>query len=554
MAKPVLQNEKRPCMDVCSSSLFWWIVMLMAFPVFLTNVIIGGIATSSVSGTIPIWTENAEKSSDDIEKEILQFIADRKASIISTLVEGPARDLHLMTRITNWLFFEGIQRSDSLTEMDTATEECKEAVHHGEQCPYYTADRMPCSCDWECQQEMAYPWGCLEYNVSDSRYLQRNEFVVQKLDSDPVTGNRKSSPSFPELSNSPINTSWWKDVFELPGAEKGTAASGYRTLFDRVAVSSASSIFNFPVYNYATSLNREKQFLGGFLAFDDDGLFTGWNGCNYGHATYSGFESSPVNGAFLVDPVLCPEGKFGYDPRCRSWYAIGKEKYLNWSIPVHATSPYRFASNGVIASSITSPIAHPESKEYVGQVLLDYLPQGLDVALHLLEEPLSFIVTPGEDVLGGDTVIGPNKTEGWKSAPIGDLIFLYEPNSTNRDYFEEEILALMKDGQRGQKEFSWTKKDGSLEQICLSFAPISVRIMLGMMPDQFEAGVQYFSSLIYSIGVGKPCADIHKPFDTIGVHVNEDLESIGVLYLSITVISTVFFIVFSAVVAAYIGK
>ena len=394
--KPIVQEEDgafQRTKDVCCSSLFWWIVILMASPVVITNIIIGEIVSNSVSETIPAWTESVELASNSIEEETLQFVAEGKARNLETLVAGPMRDLHVMTRITNWLFFGGIQRSDSVTHMDTATDECKESILEAVQCPYYTPERMPCLCDWECQEEGQSPWGCQQPPEGiESRYLQTQNFAVQKLDSDPKTGNRNSCPSFPDFSNTPATTSWWTNISEFPGSEKGSSnAFGYETLFDRAVVSSASSIFNFPVYNYATSLNREKHFLGGWIAFEDDGLMTGWDGCNYAHVTFSGWSSSVENGATLINPDLCPDGKFGYDPRCRGWYADGRDKYMNFTSPVHVTAPYQFAGSNRIASSLTSVIANPRSREYVGQVLLDYISIGLDISIERLEEPLSFL-------------------------------------------------------------------------------------------------------------------------------------------------------------------
>jgi hypothetical protein len=198
---------------------------------------------------------------------------------------------------------------------------------------------MPCLCDWECQEEGSSPWGRQQnFGGAESRYLQTQSFVVQKLDADPGTGDRYACPSFPEFSNTPATTSWWTNISEFPGSEKGPeGVSGYKTLFDRAGVSSACSVFNFPVYNYATSLKREKHFLGGWIAFEDDGLMAGWDGCGYIHVTLSGFQSSFENGATLIDPDLCPDGKFGYDPRCRGWYATGRDKYFNSSTPLHVT-------------------------------------------------------------------------------------------------------------------------------------------------------------------------------------------------------------------------
>lgn len=556
MAKPMLNGiggVDDLAANVCCSSLFWWIVLLMALPVLLTNTIIGTIVTTSIVGTIPAWVGSAESASSSIETDGLRFLADRKASVLSVLAQRPIQDLHFMARVSGWLVFGGVQRSGTLTDVDTATEECK--LYDANECPFQTMDRMPCSCDWECQREDKELYPCIDYNVTDSRYLQRQNFVVQKLDADPVTGNRQSSPSFPAFSEFPNTTSWWDDVSSLPGSEVGpNGASGYKTLYDRLAVSTSSSIYNFPIYNYATALGKEKHFLGGYMTFEADGLFLGWAGCHYSHSYLSYFQSSVENGAFVIDSTLCPEGKFGFDPRCRSWYATGRETYLRDEAAVHLTAPYKFASNSQVATSITSPIANPSTGDYAGQVLLDYIHIGLDNSVRTLREPLSFLITPDEDVLGGDTVVGPNKSMAWDSAPIGDLLFLHEPDSSNRDHFEREVLPLMKGGGKGQKDFYWTKSDGSIERICLFFAPVSGRTMLAMAPDDFSVGVKVSDSLVYSVGVGRPCDDIKLPFRTVEDDVNEDLTANRTVYLAINLTSSVLFIVFSAIAAACIAR
>ncbi|KAG7350669.1 hypothetical protein IV203_010029 [Nitzschia inconspicua] len=555
-AKPMLQRDKSSAKKVCSSSLFWWIVLLMAFPVLITNFIIGAIVSSTVSGSIDVSTQRAEEASIRIETQNLDFVADRKASTLSTLVQSTVRDLHVMSRITNWLFFGGIERGKSLTETDTASEECKSFVEKNEVCQSYTPERMPCACDWECPQEVSSEFGCQIFDKgTDTRFLQRQNFLVQSQEADPLTGNRRTSSGFPEHFYSPNSTHWWWDISTLPGSQKGpNAAAGYETLFDRVAVASAASVFNFPMYNYATALNKEKPYLGGYLTFEDDGLFLGWTGCSQLHIRLVAFESTVENGAPLIDPQLCPEGKFGYDPRCRSWYADGREKYLNFSIPVHVTAPYEYASSLITASSITSPIANPSTEEYVGQILYDYLPLGLGSSVRSLKEPLSFLITPGEDVIGGDTVVGPRKLDEWTSSPIADLIFPNDPvDSPEKRYFQSEIVSELKAGGKGQKQFSISREDGSKEDICLAYAPVTVEILLGIDPREFGSSVNSSDAFVYSVAVGKPCADFRMPLEKFEDKVNQHIQSIGMIYSTLNVVNTFLFVVFAGFAAMYIA-
>jgi hypothetical protein len=153
-------------------------------------------------------------------------------------------------------------------------------------------------------------------------------------------------------------------------------------------------------------------------------------------------------------------------------------------------------------------------------------------------------------------VIGPtlDSRSEWSSSPIGDLLFLHEPNLTNRENFETEILPLMKSGRTGQSEFTWTLHDGSEQRICLAFAPVIVEVMLGVSPDDFAAGVKISTSLVYSMAVGKPCDEFKKPFDDVEEYIDQDLRSIMIIYLSMNIAATACFIIFAAVVAASIGE
>jgi hypothetical protein len=222
-------------------------------------------------------------------------------------------------------------------------------------------------------------------------------------------------------------------------------------------------------------------------------------------------------------------------------------------------APYEFASTRIVASSITSVIANPSTGEYVGQVLLDYLPIGVTSSVRGLSDIFSFLITPGADVLGGDTVVGPNKTNGWESSSIVDLLFPFEgENSENRNRFVSKFLPMMKAGSTSkwndQVHFNVTKEDGLDVEMCLAFAPVAVRIMLGTDPSDFAASVNTTESLIYSIGVARPCSEIKKPFDAVEGDVNEELELIGLVYVLINTCATLLFILFSVAAAASVGK
>ena len=470
--------------------------------------------------TLPkTWKENAKQGSNNIERDAMQLMADRKAAIIVNMMKSPARDLHLIARATNWLVFGGIERSELPTSLGSTSEDCK-WFSEGK-CPFSPS----CSCDWD-YENSATASKCDETNstIVDPRYLQQQWFEVQKTDSDPVTGNRRSSPSFPISLHSPASTVWWTNISDMPGSEVGfTGASGYKTLYDRAIVSSASSAFNFPLLNYPLGARKKRTTFGGYLAFADDGLMVGWSGCNDWHSSFSSFVSTIENGATLIDEDLCANGKHGYDPRCQSWYEGGRQCYVDHSSPAHVTPIYRDWRINKRAQTITSPIANPSTGEYVGQVALDFNLNYEFIAKMLDgESSLTFMITPDEDILGGNVVVSPGSGKEWASAKIEDLIFTNEPNETNSKNFKNEVLKRMKAGERGNTRISITNEDGFEEEICLYYTPISLPIIMGQKPDDFTSGGKPIEHLFYSLGVGKPCDEIKRPYDGVEDAVNAD--------------------------------
>lgn len=287
------------------SRLFWLIVVLIVIPLLLTNAVICGIVSTDIVTTIPSWVDEAGASSYLLEEEALNITASSKAALVKALVYESVRDLHLVNRIAGWLFFDAIKRSDSFTDMDSASEECK--FYSLDTCPlYFNASRVPCACEWEDLNKKQ----CTNVtNQSVSRDLQRLFFSVQSLDADTNTGFRNSSPSFPQLGSLPNTTQWWRYVEDLPGNWKGSNASGFATSYDRARVSSALSIAESPVYNYRTSMRRNLTTIALYLAFEDDGLFMGFTGCAYTHGNFPFWSSTHENGAYKVAPELCPYGK-----------------------------------------------------------------------------------------------------------------------------------------------------------------------------------------------------------------------------------------------------
>lgn len=303
--KSILQDE----FDVkkivsCRTSLFWWILVLMAIPLAFTNVNIAVNVSIKVVSAVPAWISIVEEASLELERGALNSSAYLMARTAESMSQEVVRDLHLMTRLAGWLIFGAVERSDALADMDEAAEDCK-LYPRDASCPFFSSGRTSCACEWEDPQVD----NCVVFDKhANTRAMQRRFWHIPASDAIKNTGNRVIS-SFPEVDFMPNTTLWWNTTNDLPGSYRGSNASGFRTAYDRIKVTSAMSVVDLPIYNYGRSLRRKKHDLGSFLGFDADGGMTGYDGCVYGHAYVSHWSSNEQNRAFEIAPELCPKGK-----------------------------------------------------------------------------------------------------------------------------------------------------------------------------------------------------------------------------------------------------
>jgi len=256
------------------SSLFLWILFLIVLPLILTNTMICWVVSDRILYSMEDFVHVVGVQSLVLEDKALQSSAGLKAikATISTSVF--VRDLYVMTRFAGWLFFGGVSRSDGFSNLVEAAQECR--FYSSESlCPVYSDfERTPCACQWDDLNGVQ----CLEINYTDPRFLQEKFFFCQARDADNITGSRDEAASFgPEgIDDSPSTTLFWDDVDAVPGSAKGLNASGYEMTYDRIRVSSAMSIVEIPMYNYATELGRAKHFIASSVAFDADGMMSGY--------------------------------------------------------------------------------------------------------------------------------------------------------------------------------------------------------------------------------------------------------------------------------------
>jgi len=264
------------------SRLFWVIFTLIALPLILTNVTICWVLSNRIIDTVGDWVNFVALDSLELELRALDSSALLKASQAAMSVKDIVRDLYFMTRVAGWLLFGGSKRSGSFTDLQEAANDCR-GYNWTNMCPvYFDANRTPCVCAWEdlTNMEALTNIPCLRINeTSDSRAKQERFFFCQQRDADNTTGRRDEASSFnvsEGIDDSPENTLFWDDIDAVPGAAKGVNASGFETTYDRIRVSSAMSIAEIPLYNYATELGLKKHFIATYVAHDADGMMTGY--------------------------------------------------------------------------------------------------------------------------------------------------------------------------------------------------------------------------------------------------------------------------------------
>jgi hypothetical protein len=526
------------------SRLFWLIVVLMVIPLLLTNAVICAIVSTEIMMTIPLWIEQAGNASLELEVDALKVTASSKATLVNALVFESVRDVHLITRIAGWLAFGGVNRSDSITYMSSFSEECK--LYSLNTCPILMNSTLcPCVCEWS---DLNNKQCSSSSSPMESRYLQYSTYSVEARDADVMTGFRNATPSFPELGSTPNTTSFWRTIDELPGSWQGDNSSGFRTSYDRMRLASAASVAEVPVYNYRTRLNREpvRSILGAYVAFQDDGMMTGTSGCDYPGPNFAFFRSSAANGAYKINPELCPEGKWGYDPRCRDWYASGKREYEQNRLPVIITPPYVFALQDTLATSATSPIVHPETGEYVGQALIDHVQTSIiEAVTQVNTNQISILVSPNanSDAAGG-SVVQSITTENWSASNTSDLLLPFDPpGSPNRMYFERSVLPNMKTSFTNVQtaSFKRTMDDSSEQELLLAFAPVTQRALLPVNPSNFSRGVNTSRIHFYTIGIAVDINATHAPFQEVEDAIGNDLSTLNSIYIGLTVFVSLLF-------------
>ena len=527
---------------VTRSKLFRWILLLLVTPLILAIITICVLVTIDIVSTVPKWVDTLEEESLDLSRQALASVALLKSRLIEEMFAEPVRDLYTMSRVANWIHSGAIPHANTFTETDYATEECK--IYERYQCPLYRQPgRFPCPCEWG--DDPAYGT-CNEKMVENTRPFQKRFYSCQSKAADPITGNRLSG-SGKVLDDSPNATEWWGDVKELPGAPGTEGAALLATTYNRAKISSTFSVVEFPVFNYATALRRPKHHLGTYTAYEADGLFSGFGGCSYNYPNYAQFVSTLSNRANETNPLLCPIGEYGYDPRCRPWYEETRREYEKNSAFIHLTPPYLFLDTFSIGLSAVSPILDSSSGIFLGEVLLDFAPYGILEAFESIGRPISFLVAIKEDSFGGDTIVGPNRTKGWSSAQITDELFLGNDgkDASYRRVFEETLLVAMKQGESGTAPFYQVHQNGNIEVLTMSFHPVYQRFLRPVNSRDSTRGAEVDRRQVYAIGIAAYDEELTAPFRNVKDDMLRDLHRLAIIDIVLTVSVAAIFITFA---------
>jgi hypothetical protein len=338
----------------------------------------------------------------------------------------------------------------------------------------------------------------------------------------------------------------------MPGSYKGSNASGYATTYDRLRVISAASAVLFPVYNYVNTDYHQKgqhNAMSAYVAFESDGMIWGYGGCNYEQFARSAhYESAFWNQAFLVNPDLCPLGKFGYDARCRTWYTNTKKGALESGDVISFGPPYLFAEIQDVGISAAAPLIDPHTGEFIGISFIEFRATEFFQSLVRTRSDFHFIIAP-EAQADEDAIVGPGHAIGDPPAAISDVVLPHDSiNSTNRAFFSD-ILKDMKAGLKGEKWFQRTTSEGSEENIFLSYLPVHARILKPVQPDDYSRGANASRVLIYSIGVARSEETMRLPFKAVEDKMNERLHKIMIVYLSCVAIITLLCVLLTSAVS-----
>ena len=538
---------------IAKSTLYWNLLFWIVLPILISIMAIMTVVGLKLADTAPLWIKDAESLSFQIEFEHLYSSAHLNVKHIEQIFTEPLRDLHVISRITGWLLFGAVNRSSSFTDMEmNKVEDCK-FYPDLDECPFQTDNsRSPCACEWN------DPWFNRQCSntppPSNPRDIQETTmwYINQNRDHNITTGDRNNSLSYPTYDYSPETTSWWTDPDAMPGSNKSSDAEGYLTVYDRLRVGSAAATAIFPVYNAGEdargSGGLSTTAMSGYISFEADGAFIGYAGCNYDTAAYSQFSSTDANKAYIINPDLCPKGKFGYDPRCRTWYADSKREALNNNDLLYISPPYEFATTDYVMNTAVSALIDPTSGEYVGNVLIDFSSSEINNIVEDNRNEFFAVILPNTTK---NVVASSELDDNATPESIFNLMIPFDPpDSVNREHFSSIVDDMEKGGEGHDCDLNRTNKDGVQEEYCYAYLPIYNRELKPVQPDDYSRGAEYSEQLLYSMIMFEKKEELYYEYRMRSEYIENSLESTFTVYFITTSLIALICIVVTATVSS----
>jgi hypothetical protein len=519
------------------SRLFWSVLGLLVLPLIAVSVSIIVVAIDSMVENVHAWGDFFERQFVSLEKDSMVRVAALQASLLQASLNVANRDLYMLARIAGWLTFEGVTRSSSFTVSEQASEGCKNGL--SESVCVLARESYVSNCPCLMGSRVNHKEQCLAARPLSfaERQRQRRFYAGQVRDADPKSGRRTTAASFPKFDISPETTLWWNDTSILPGSGAGQNATGFATTYDRVRVLSALAVVEIPIYNYGMSLGRPLLDTMTFAAFDADGLMTGFSGCQFFEATVPFFESTAANGAANISVDLCPEGKFGYDPRCQKWYSAAKARQqATRNASTYVSEPFRlgWSTNPMsVLIVLSQPIMNPTTGDYVGQV-------AMHVDLNALVFPIwnaTFLVVPMDaDTNGGGASVGITRNGSWHATPLQDALL-------NVSELSAELLLAMKSGRLNLRDFEVLTTGGASYSV-VATAPVQLSSLMPVDPSNFTRGSRKSEHLVYSVALARSASEIVHPYVLIDREAGKTLNRSAGVFVWAAIAVAVVYVVF----------
>ncbi|KAI2498817.1 hypothetical protein MHU86_15670 [Fragilaria crotonensis] len=531
---------------IFASPLFRWILGTIAAPLLVVMIVISAYVCWNVSKQLPRLATAVKEVFVAHEQGSLHPLAKARADFSSRAIAPAFRDGHLLNRISGWLAFGALQKAQSMTSMETGTEECK-GVKPNDMfaCPYtMNRSNTPCDCKWK-QRRSAGAMPCLNYS-GDSRSFQKLWWFGSNQDAWP--NGDVNFTSFPEVATTPANTSWWSEWNVVPGSELGFNATHSDTAFENLLFLSALSMIQIPLFNYQTATHYDATF--SYTSFEDNGIMSGYTGCEYVYAYSSQFISDAVTGAAEVNSTLCPLGKFGYDPRCRMWY-LGGKLTLAAGGTTYVSPPFRSLISDYIAQTLTLPIYNED--RFIGQNSVDFSPSRIIDSLSQSEPPLPgtgfhVLVSTSNFSFGSDAIVGPgfdvkSDLESGRKRLIEQSVLPFDVCEngvgTGCDNLAEfhKIVDDMRAGKSGTARFKRSTEEGGTEFVFWAFAPVNINSYQTLNNSDIFHGVVRKTSPAFSLALASPEPGLNGAFDSLSSAMLRTVQ-IAIIVLAIVIALT----------------